>query len=68
VQVLDIRIALQEPQQFVNDTAQVELLGRKAREALGKVKASLAAKHRASAGASAVGTVYTVIDNIFKKI
>jgi hypothetical protein len=68
VQVLDIRIALQEPQQFVNDTAQVELLGREARETLGKVKAGLAAEHRTSASASAVGTVHTVIDNIFKKI
>ena len=68
VQVLDIRIALQEPQQLVNDAAQVEFLGREAREALGKVKASLAAKHRTSAGASAVRTVHTVIDNIFEKI
>ena len=68
VQVLDIRIALQKPQQFVYDTALVEFLSRVAREALGKVKAGLAAEHRTSAGASAVRTVYTVIDNIFEKI
>ena len=68
VQILDVRIALQKPQQLVNDTAQVEFLGREAREALGKVKAGLATKHRTGASASAVRAIHTVIDNIFKKV
>ena len=37
VQILDIRIAFQEPQQLMNNAAQVEFLCRKAREAFGKV-------------------------------
>jgi hypothetical protein len=50
----------------MNNAAQVEFLCRKAREALGKVKAGLATENRTCTGASAIGTIYTVVNNILK--
>ena len=49
LQVLDIGIALEEPQQLVDDGLEVELLGSQEREALLEVKTHLMTEDRDSA-------------------
>ena len=68
VQVLDVRVAHQEPQQFVDDGTQVKLLGRETREALRKVEAGLAAKNGARARAGTVGTVHPIVNNVLEEV
>ena len=68
MQVLDVRVAHQEPQQFMDDGAQVKFLGREARETLREVEAGLAAKNGARAGAGTVGTVYAVVNNVLEEV
>lgn len=53
-QVTDVGIALQKPQQLVNDRAQVQLLGGKHRKAGAEVEAHLPAEHRARTRTGAV--------------
>ena len=55
VQVLNVGVASQEPQQFMNDTAQMQLLRRQQRKAVGQVEAHLVAEHALRARARAVG-------------
>src|SRR3546814_5384854 len=50
LQIPDVRVALQEPQQFVDDRLDVQLLGREQRETLGQVEAHLVAEHAVGAG------------------
>ena len=56
VQVLDVGVARNEPQQLVDNGAQVHLLGGEQREAVGQIEAHLIAEHalRAHAGAVAL--------------
>jgi hypothetical protein len=54
LQIADIGVAAQEPDQLVDDRFQVQLLGRDQRKALGEVEAHLVAEHRERAGAGAV--------------
>src|SRR5690606_29210724 len=54
LQVLDVRIAAEEPQQLVDDRAQVQLLRRDERKAFGEVEAHLVAEHAQRAGAGAI--------------
>ena len=68
LQVLDVGIALNEPQQFVDDRFQVQLLGGHHREAFGQVKAHLPAEDRARAGAGAVGFVVPVLQNVAHEV
>src|SRR5690606_26943733 len=64
LQVGDVGLALQEPQQFVDDRAQVQLLGGDQREALAQVEAHLPAEHAAGAGAGAVRLVGAVLQHV----
>ena len=50
----DVGVAAQEPQQFDDDRAQVQLLGRQQRKAVGEVEAHLRAEQRQGAGPGAV--------------
>ena len=50
----DIGVAAQEPEQFDQDRAQMQLLGGEQREALGEVEAHLVAEHGERAGAGPV--------------
>jgi hypothetical protein len=68
VKVLDVGISLQEPQQFVNDAAQVEFLGGKAGESLRKVITVLAAKNGTGPRTRAVGTVHAIVHDIFQQV
>ena len=49
--------ALEEPQQFIDDGLDVDLLGRHQRKAVLQVEAHLVAEHGARAGAGAIGFV-----------
>src|SRR3546814_4430562 len=48
LQVGDVGVALEEPQQFVDDRFQVQLLGGQQREALGQVEAHLVADRKST--------------------
>ena len=54
LQVAHVRVALQEPQQFVDDRLQVQLLRRQQREAVLKVVAALRAEDADGACSRAV--------------
>ena len=54
LEVSDIGVATQEPQEFVDDRSQVDLLGRDERETFRKIKSELMAKTAEGAGASPV--------------
>ena len=60
--------APQEPEQFVNDAAQVDFLGSDQRKALLEVEANLTAKHRPGADTGAVSLVESVINNVLHKV
>jgi hypothetical protein len=67
-QVGNIGVALQEPEQLVHDGFEMELLGRRHREALGEVEAHLVAEDGARAGAGAVGLVVPVVEHVAHEI
>jgi hypothetical protein len=54
LQVLDVGVAPQEPEQFVDDGLEVDLLGGEQGKALAQVEAHLVAEYREGAGAGAV--------------
>ena len=54
VQVADIGIALQKPQQLVNDGAQMQFLGGDQRKPLGEIEAHLVAEHADRTGAGTI--------------
>ena len=68
VQVLDVCITLQKPQQFMDNRAKVKLFRRQARETLGKVVAALASKHGARSRTGTVGAIHPVFHNIFEQV
>ena len=68
LQVFDIRIALQKPQQFVNDALQVCLLGSNQRKSLTEVETHLVAENTAGTGTGAVAFIGPGIDDMLKKI
>ena len=63
VQVLDVRVAAQEPQQLVDDGAQMQLLGRQQGETLLQVKAHLVAENAVRPRTRAVGFIVTLIED-----
>ena len=63
VQVLDVRVAAQEPQQLVDDGTQMQLLGGQQGKALLQVKPHLVAEYAVCARARAVGFVVTLIED-----
>ncbi|MNY14828.1 hypothetical protein D3C86_1480170 [compost metagenome] len=68
LQVGDVGRALEEPQQFVDDGLQVQLLGGDHREALVQVEAHLVAEHRTGARAGAVGLVGAMLVNMAHEV
>ena len=67
-QVGDVGLAAQEPQQLVDDRAQVQLLGGDQRKALRQVEAHLPAEHAAGAGAGAVGFFAAVLEHVLQQV
>ena len=68
LEVADVGVALQEPQQFVDDGLQVAFLGGDQREALCEVEAHLVAEHADRAGAGAVGFFRAVFQHVLHEI
>ena len=54
LEIGDVGLAIEEPDQFVDDRTQMQLLGRDQRKALRKIEAKLAAEQRANARARPV--------------
>ena len=68
VQIFDVGVAAQKPQQLVDDGAQVQFFGGEKREAILQLEAHLVAEHRAGAGAGAVGFVGAVFENVAHQV
>ena len=63
VEIFDVRVAAQEPEQFVNDGFEVQLLRGEHGKTLAQIKPRLRAKHRIRAGAGAVGLEFAVFQD-----
>jgi len=64
LEIADIGVALQEPEQFDNDRTQVQLLGRDHRETVSQIKAHLAPEHGPCAGSRAICAFEAVFENV----
>ena len=67
VQVPDVGVPAQEPQQLVDDRFDVELLGGQQRESFRQRKPCLRAKHRVGAGAGAVRFEFSFLQHQAKQ-
>ncbi len=68
VQVADIGVTLQEPQQLVQDRAQVHLLGGDQRETRGQVEAHLVAEHADGTGPGTVFLANAVLAHVAHQV
>ena len=68
LEVGDVGVAVEEPQQLVDDRAEVEFLGGEAGESLAEVVADLAAEDREGAGAGAVGALFAVVEDVVEEV
>jgi hypothetical protein len=68
VEIFDVGVAGQEPEQLVHDRFQVQLLGGEHREAVVERKAHLMAEHRQRAGAGAVVLFRATAENMLHQI
>src|SRR6185312_13014215 len=68
VEIFDVGVAGQEPEQLIDDRLQVQLLGGEQREAVVEGKAHLVAEQRERAGAGAVALLRAALENLFHQI
>ena len=68
MQIPDIGISLDKPQQFVYNRAQMDFLGRQERESLRKVEPHLIAENGLRACARPVGLYMSVIHDMLQKL
>ncbi len=68
LEVGDVGVAFEEPEELVDDGAEVELFGGEAGEAVTKVEAGLAAEDREGAGAGAVGAFFAVLKDVPEEV
>src|SRR5690606_36984496 len=68
LQPAHIGVALQEPEQFDDDRAQVQLLGGEQRKALRKIEAHLVAEDRAGADAGAVLLLDALVEDQLEQV
>jgi len=68
LEVSGVGLALQEPEKFVDDRAEVELLGGETREAGTKVVSGLPAEDGAGSGPGAVGADLAVVEDVAEEI
>jgi len=68
LEIRDIGFAFQEPEEFVDDGAEMELLGGQDRETLAEVVADLMSKDRASAGARPIRAFLAMGENVSKQV
>src|SRR5438093_5891971 len=63
VQVFDVRVAAQEPEQFMDDRFEMELFGGEQRKTAGEREAGLSAENGAGARARAVGLEFSFLQD-----
>lgn len=68
LQVAHIGVALQEPQQFVDDGFEVALLGGHQRETVGQIEAHLVAEHAIGSGAGAIALESAVLAHMAHQV
>jgi hypothetical protein len=68
IEIFDVRVAAQEPEQLVNDGFGVDLLGGEQREIGSQVKPRLRAEHGIRAGTGAVGLELSMLQNVPQQI
>ena len=68
LEIGNIGIALQKPQQLIDDRAQMQLLGGQDRKALPQIEAHLIAENRARARSRAVAAIGAVVEHMLEKI
>ena len=68
VEIFDVRVAAQKPEQLVDDGFEVNLLGRDERETVLQGKTHLRAEHGIRARAGAVGLGFSVLQNVSQQI
>ena len=68
LEVTDVGVPGDEPQQFIDDGLEVHLLGRQQRETIGKVAAQLVAEHAARARSCAVFLVNAVLHHVAHQV
>ena len=68
LEILYVGIAAEEPQQFVDDALEVELLGRHERETLAEVEAHLVAKHALRPCARAVAFHHALVEDAAQEV
>jgi hypothetical protein len=68
LQIGDVGLPAQEPQQLVDDRAQVQLLGRDQWKAVLEIEAHLPAEHAAGAGTGAVGFAAAVFEHVPQQV
>src|SRR6185503_20170397 len=68
VQKADIRVALQEPEQLIDDRLEVNLLGRQQREAAREVETQLRPEYAQSARPGAIALAHTVMENVLHQV
>jgi hypothetical protein len=68
VEILDVGVAGEEPEQFVHDRLRVQLLGGDQRKAVGEIEAHLMAEHRERAGTGAVALLHALFQDAFHQV
>src|SRR5437773_6929131 len=68
VEIFDIGVAGEEPDQLVDDRLEMQLLGSGERKTIGEVEAHLVAEHRERAGAGAVALLDAVAENVLDQV
>ena len=68
LQPAHIGFAAQEPEQFVDDGLQVQLLGREQRKTLAEIEAHLVPEYRQGAGAGAVALFDSFVEDALQKL
>ena len=68
VEIFDVGVAGEEPEQFVDDRLEMQLLGRRQREAFGEIETHLMPEHRDGPGAGAVALLHAVGEDALHQI
>ena len=68
LEVGDVGVAFEEPEEFVDDGSEVDLLGGEGGEAFAKVVAGLTAEDGKSSGAGAVGAFFAVLEDVPEEV
>lgn len=68
LEVAHVGVAVEKPQQLVDDGFEMQFLGGEQGEALFEVESHLIAEHRAGAGAGAVGFLHPVVHDVAEQI